>query len=112
MAPYLSVDDSQTGTLDALFTALDQTIGSMDPTFQDLAMLVQQYGLPIAGYEGGQSLTRTTNQPIKHLAQHGARPSLVTACTSGERGAFSEGRGPFGFSRGSYSRSAQRDERA
>jgi hypothetical protein len=39
----------------------------------DFANLGTQYGVSIAAYEGGQSLTGTTNEPIKHLAQFDAR---------------------------------------
>ena len=45
----------------------------MDATFKDFAKLGAQYGVQIAGYEGGQSLTGTTNQSFKHLAQHDER---------------------------------------
>jgi hypothetical protein len=72
-APYFSVDDTDTGTLDTLFTNLDSTIAAMDATFQDFKMLGASYGVTIAGYEGGQGLSGTTNQPIKHLAQHDVR---------------------------------------
>jgi hypothetical protein len=73
MAPYFSPDDAQTGALDTLFTSADAAIASMDATFQQFAMLGSAYGLQIAGYEGGQGISGTTNQPIKHLAQHDVR---------------------------------------
>jgi hypothetical protein len=73
-APYFSTpDDSTTGALATLFSTLDTTIMGMDATFKDFEKLVTQYGLQMAAYEGGQSLTGTTNQPIKHLAQHDER---------------------------------------
>jgi hypothetical protein len=74
MAPYFGPpDDTSTGALDTLFTAIDTNITGMDPTFQDFAMLASQDGVKMAAYEGGQSLTGTTNQTIKHLAQHDER---------------------------------------
>jgi hypothetical protein len=73
MAPYFSPDDTQTGALGTLFTSLDQVITAMDPTFQDFKTLAATYGIQVAGYEGGQGLSGTTNQPIKHLAQHDVR---------------------------------------
>jgi hypothetical protein len=73
-APYFSTaDDTSTGALSTLFAALDTTIASMDATFKDFAKLAAQYGVQIAAYEGGQSLTGTTNQTFKHLAQHDER---------------------------------------
>jgi hypothetical protein len=73
-APYFSTpDDTSTGALDTLFAALDTDISGMDSTFKDFAKLGAQYGVQIAGYEGGQSLTGTTNQSFKHLAQHDER---------------------------------------
>ena len=73
MAPYFSPDDAQTGALDTLFTSAQANITSMDAVFQDFQKLVTAYGLELAAYEGGQSITGTTNQPIKHLAQHDVR---------------------------------------
>ena len=73
IAPYFGPDEAQTGALDTLFTSAGQAIDAMDPTFQDFHKLVTEYGLQMAGYEGGQSLSGATNQPIKHLAQHDAR---------------------------------------
>lgn len=73
LAPYFSADDSQTATLDALFASANAKIQAMHPTFGDFAQLATEYGIAIAGYEGGQSLTGTADQPIKHLAQHDAR---------------------------------------
>jgi hypothetical protein len=72
-APYFSVADADTGTLDTLFTNLDSTITAMDATFQDFKTLAASYGIQVAGYEGGQGFSGTTNQPIKHLAQHDVR---------------------------------------
>lgn len=73
-APYFATaDDTTTGSLDMLFPALQANIASMDATFQDFAKLGTQYGVGIVAYEGGQSLSGTTNQPIKHLAQHDER---------------------------------------
>ena len=73
-APYFDTpDDTSTGALDTLFAALDDNIAAMDSTFKDFAKLGAQYGLQIAAYEGGQSLTGTTNQSFKHLAQHDER---------------------------------------
>ncbi|HVY46037.1 MAG TPA: hypothetical protein VHB21_09165 [Minicystis sp.] len=73
LAPYFGADDAQTGALDTLFASATADIDAMDPTFQDFAKLAKAYGLEIAAYEGGQSLTGQTNQTIKHLAQHDAR---------------------------------------
>ncbi|MDP9000176.1 MAG: hypothetical protein M3O46_08710 [Myxococcota bacterium] len=73
-APYFATaDDTTTGTLDALFPALQANIAGMDTTLQDFAKLGVQYGVGIVAYEGGQSLTGTTNQRTKHLAQHDVR---------------------------------------
>ncbi len=73
-APYFSTpDDTSTGALNTLFGALDANIAAMDVTFKDFAKLAAQYGVQIAAYEGGQSLTGTTNQSFKHLAQHDER---------------------------------------
>jgi hypothetical protein len=73
-APYFSTaDDTTTGSLDTLFPALQASVAAMDATFQDFARLGAQYGIGIVAYEGGQSLTGTTNQTIKHLAQHDER---------------------------------------
>ena len=73
IAPYFGPDDSQTATLAALFASCEQNITSMDSTYKDFARLVADYGLTMAAYEGGQGISGTTNQPIKHLAQHDAR---------------------------------------
>jgi hypothetical protein len=73
-APYFDTpDDTSTGALDTLFAALDTNITGMDATYQQFATLGAQYGIGIVGYEGGQSLTGTTNQSFKHLAQHDER---------------------------------------
>jgi hypothetical protein len=74
LAPYFATaDDTTTGSLDTLFPALQTSITSMDAVFHDFAKLGTQYGVIIAAYEGGQSLTGTTNEPVKHLAQFDAR---------------------------------------
>lgn len=72
-APYFDADDAQTGSLASLFTSAQANIASMDTVFQDFAKLTTSYGLKLAAYEGGQGLSGTTNQPIKHLAQHDQR---------------------------------------
>jgi hypothetical protein len=73
-APYFATaNDTTTGSLSTLFPALQAAVAGMDATFQDFAKLGAQYGIGIVAYEGGQSLTGTTNQPIKHLAQHDER---------------------------------------
>jgi hypothetical protein len=74
LAPYFqTADDTTTGSLGALFPALDANITGMVPTFQDFAKLGTQYGIAIAGYEGGQSITGNTNLTVKHLAQFDTR---------------------------------------
>jgi hypothetical protein len=73
LAPYFGPDDAQTGSLDTLFASANQNIAAMDATFQDFAKLAKEYGIQVAGYEGGQGISGATNQPIKHLAQHDAR---------------------------------------
>jgi len=45
----------------------------MDSAFQGFKQLGAQYGVAIAAYEGGQGITGTTNEPIKHLAQFDER---------------------------------------
>jgi hypothetical protein len=75
-APYFdlpSESDASGAALGTLFTALGTSISGMDTTFKDFAKLGTQYGIGIVAYEGGQSLTGTTNQTIKHLAQHDVR---------------------------------------
>ncbi len=72
-APYFNADDAQTGSLDAVFTAMNANIQAMDATFLEFVKLGQEDGIAIAAYEGGQSLTGTMNQTIKHLAQHDQR---------------------------------------
>jgi ABC-type microcin C transport system permease subunit YejB len=52
---------------------LQANITSMDAVFQDFEKLGTQYGVAIAAYEGGQGMTGTTNEPIKHLAQFDER---------------------------------------
>jgi hypothetical protein len=74
LAPYFSTaDDTTTGSLSTIFPAMVTDITSMSTAMQGFAMLSRQYGIPIAAYEGGQGLTGTTNQTIKHLAQFDAR---------------------------------------
>ncbi len=74
LAPYFATaDDTTTGSLATLFPAMQTNITSMAPALQGFAMLGKQYGISIAAYEGGQSLSGTTNQGIKQLAQYDAR---------------------------------------
>jgi hypothetical protein len=73
-APYFATpDDTTTGSLTTLFPALETAIAGMDATFQDFAKLGAQYGVGVVAYEGGQSLTGSTHQAVKHLAQHDER---------------------------------------
>jgi hypothetical protein len=74
MAPYFVTQaDADTASLDTLFPSMTANIDAMDATFQDFAKLGKEYGIEIAAYEGGQGLSGTANQPIKHLAQHDVR---------------------------------------
>jgi hypothetical protein len=74
IAPYFGPpDETSTGALASLFTAVQTNIAGMDPTYQDFKKLIAQYGVAMAAYEGGQGLSGATNQPIKHLAQHDQR---------------------------------------
>ena len=74
IAPYFDLTtDADSAALGTLFMDLGANIAAMDPGFQDFAKLATQYGVKMAAYEGGQSLTGTTNQPMKHLAQHDER---------------------------------------
>ncbi|APR84945.1 Cellulose-binding domain protein [Minicystis rosea] len=73
LAPYFGAEDAQTSSLEALFQSAAANIQSMDGAFGDFHDLGAAYGIPIAAYEGGQSLTGTENQSIKHLAQHDQR---------------------------------------
>jgi hypothetical protein len=74
LAPYFATaDDTTTGSLTTLFPALQTDITSMDMAFQGFKQLGTQYGVAIAAYEGGQGITGTTNEPIKHLAQFDER---------------------------------------
>ncbi len=74
LAPYFATaDDTTTGSLATLFPALVQNITGMTSTLQDFAKLGAQYGVAIAGYEGGQSITGTTSLQVKHLAQYDTR---------------------------------------
>jgi len=52
---------------------MQTNITSMASAFQGFAMLSKQYGIPIAAYEGGQSLSGTTNLATKQLAQFDVR---------------------------------------
>ncbi|MGH7434213.1 MAG: hypothetical protein ACRENE_00895, partial [Polyangiaceae bacterium] len=75
-APYFDLpmeNDPSGAALGTLFTALGTSITGMDATFKDFAKLGTQYGVGIVAYEGGQSLSGTTNQTMKHLAQHDVR---------------------------------------
>ena len=74
LAPYFNTpDDTTTGSLATLFPALQTAITTNAAVFPDFAMLATQYGVTIAAYEGGQGLSGTTNEPIKHLAQFDVR---------------------------------------
>jgi hypothetical protein len=74
LAPYFSTaDDTTTGSLSTIFPAMVTNIMSMSTAFQGFAMLSKQYGIAIAAYEGGQGLSGTTNETIKHLAQFDVR---------------------------------------
>jgi len=74
LAPYFSTaDDTTTGSLSTIFPAMVTNITSMGTALQGFAMLSKQYGIAIAAYEGGQGLTGTTNQSVKHLAQFDSR---------------------------------------
>ena len=73
-APYFNLTtDSDSTALGTLFTDLQASIASMDATFQDFAKLVAQDGVKMSAYEGGQGMSGSTNQPMKHLAQHDER---------------------------------------
>ncbi|MBS2032375.1 MAG: hypothetical protein JST54_31055 [Deltaproteobacteria bacterium] len=72
-APYFAPDDSQTGDMGSLFAGCTSNIQSYDSMFTDFENLTTQYQIKMAAYEGGQSLTGTTNQQLKHLAQHDER---------------------------------------
>jgi hypothetical protein len=73
IAPYFGPDDKQTGSLDAIFTSAGQNIASMEATFGDFHKLADEYGLKMAAYEGGQSISGNDNLAVKHLAQHDQR---------------------------------------
>jgi hypothetical protein len=74
LAPYFATaDDTTTGSLSTLFPALVTNITSMDSVFGDFATLSKQYSVSIAAYEGGQGITGSTNELIKHLAQFDER---------------------------------------
>jgi hypothetical protein len=74
LAPYFTTpDDTTTGSLATIFPALQTAITSTDSVLTDFANLGTGYGISIAAYEGGQGLTGTTNEPIKHLAQFDLR---------------------------------------
>ena len=73
MAPYFGADDAQSGTLASLFAGMAADIAAKDATYGDFKKLADEWGLEMAAYEGGQGLTGTKNQAIKHLAQHDQR---------------------------------------
>jgi hypothetical protein len=74
LAPYFATpDDTTTGSLATLFPALQANITSMGTAFDGFAMLGKAYGVSIAAYEGGQGITGSTNELIKHLAQFDER---------------------------------------
>jgi hypothetical protein len=74
LAPYFATpDDTTTGSLSTLFPALQTAATSTGATFQDFVTLGTTYSVSIAAYEGGQGITGTTNELIKHLAQFDAR---------------------------------------
>ncbi len=75
MAPYFGPpDDTSTGALDTLFCGgRHEHHRQWIDCSSSSPMMATQYGVKMAAYEGGQSLTGTTNQPIKHLAQHDQR---------------------------------------
>jgi hypothetical protein len=74
LAPYFATaDDTTTGSLSTIFPAMVTNIMSMSSAMQGFAMLNKQYSVDIAAYEGGQSLSGTTNETIKHLAQFDVR---------------------------------------
>jgi hypothetical protein len=74
LAPYFATaDDTTTGSLSTIFPAMVTNIMSMSSAMQGFAMLSKQYGVDIAAYEGGQSLSGTTNETVKHLAQFDVR---------------------------------------
>jgi hypothetical protein len=80
LAPYFSTaDDTTTGALSTLFPAMAANITSNAAVFPDFAKLSTEYSVSIAAYEGGQGLTGTTNQTIKHLAQFDARMNSTYA---------------------------------
>lgn len=72
-APYFSVDDAMTGSLDDLYNAALANISSASATYADFKQLGDANGIANAAYEGGQGLTGTTNQMVKHLIQHDER---------------------------------------
>jgi hypothetical protein len=73
IGPYFAPDDSQTANLDTLFAGASQSIQAMDGTFQDFRRLIDEYGIGIAAYEGGQTLTGAINLHVKHVAQYDRR---------------------------------------
>ncbi|MEO8552164.1 MAG: hypothetical protein ABI678_19435, partial [Kofleriaceae bacterium] len=72
-APYFGPEEADTGSLASLFAGANANVQAMHATFLDFAKLGTEYGIANAAYEGGQGLTGTTNQTIKHLAQHDQR---------------------------------------
>lgn len=72
-APYFGPEEAETNSLPALFASANANVQQMHATFLDFAKLATEYGIASAAYEGGQGMTGTTNQTIKHLAQHDQR---------------------------------------
>ena len=73
MAPYFGADDAQSSSLADLFSGMAADIAAKDASYADFARLVDEWGLSMAAYEGGQGLSGPTNQALKHLAQHDQR---------------------------------------
>lgn len=74
IGPYFGVDDdSQTGDLDSLFAALGQSIQGVDASLSQFRTLVDEYGIQISAYEGGQNIDGIENLHVKHLAQYDRR---------------------------------------
>lgn len=73
LAPYFNVKDEEADSLEHLFTTVDTNVAAMETTWNDFQKLGQEFNVKIAAYEGGQGLGGSTNQTIKHLAQHDAR---------------------------------------
>jgi hypothetical protein len=74
LAPYFdTADDTTTGSLSTIFPALVTGIQGNAAIYPEFVSLGTEYSVSIATYEGGQSLTGTTNQTIKQLAQFDTR---------------------------------------